>query len=87
MGHVRRWQKDAPTVLPSKLSVHYFTTTEPCFYHKLCNNYSCCNKQGKGVCRACADSMNGQEYPLKRNWYVPPTAFEIIRTTLGMFYG
>lgn len=35
----------------------------PCFNFKLCRGLATVSKQGKGVCRACADRMAGVEYP------------------------
>lgn len=37
----------------------------PCFFHRDCNGTAEMEKQGKAVCRKCAATMNGIEYPLR----------------------
>lgn len=36
----------------------------PCFYFARCKGTSALSKQGRSVCRKCADKMQGVEYPL-----------------------
>jgi len=45
----------------SKLNV----APPPCFYHELCKGVSVVSKNGKSLCRNCADSFSGVEYPLR----------------------
>ncbi len=40
----------------------------PCFFWKLCRGRAALEKGGKSVCRRCAATLRGQEYPLR-----PPT--------------
>lgn len=37
----------------------------PCFFHRDCGGTAAIEKQGKAVCRVCADGLNGIEYPLR----------------------
>lgn len=37
----------------------------PCFFHRDCSGIAAVEKQGKAVCRACADGLKGTEYPLR----------------------
>lgn len=37
----------------------------PCFFHRDCGGTAAVEKQGKAVCRACADGLKGTEYPLR----------------------
>ncbi len=46
------------------------TGPAPCFYFLVCQAYAVIAKDGKGVCRGCAEEMKGrmphrQEYPLE----------------------
>ena len=40
----------------------------PCFFWKLCSGRAVLEKAGRSVCRRCAATLRGQEYPLR-----PPT--------------
>jgi hypothetical protein len=40
----------------------------PCFFWKLCRGRAALEKGGKSVCRRCAATLRGREYPLR-----PPT--------------
>ena len=37
----------------------------PCFYWKSCRRLAALEKQGKVVCRACAERLKGVPYPLR----------------------
>lgn len=37
----------------------------PCFFHRQCRRPAEIEKQGKAVCRVCANEINGDEYPLR----------------------
>jgi hypothetical protein len=37
----------------------------PCFYWKACRRYASVEKQGKSVCRECAERLKGMPYPLR----------------------
>ncbi len=37
----------------------------PCFYWKSCRRYAAAEKQGKSVCRKCAERLKGIPYPLR----------------------
>ena len=37
----------------------------PCFFHRDCGGTAAIEKQGKAVCRACAEGLNGIEYALR----------------------
>lgn len=38
----------------------------PCFNHARCQNRAVTEKSGRSLCRNCADSVKGQEYPLRQ---------------------
>lgn len=40
----------------------------PCFYYARCGNLSVLTKQGKTVCRNCADGLVAAEFPLPENF-------------------
>ena len=40
----------------------------PCFYWKSCRRFAAVEKQGKSVCRECAERLKGMPYPMR-----PPT--------------
>lgn len=38
----------------------------PCFFHRSCGGVAEVEKQGKALCRNCAGSLKGLEYPLRK---------------------
>lgn len=55
-----------------------------CFYAKVCRNVATLEKQGKTVCRECADRLPGTEYPLRsgrwrpEDWYMAAKHLEMV---------
>jgi hypothetical protein len=41
------------------------TGAPPCFNHACCHDRAVVEKRGRSLCRNCANSMNGHEYPLR----------------------
>ena len=82
-----KWQ--SATLMPSKLAAHTFTGAQAkCFYWKVCKNDATLDKEGKSVCRGCADRMHaGQEYALKGRFYLPPTGAQLEWSIIGMRQG
>lgn len=37
----------------------------PCFYWKWCSQRAVVNKVGRSVCRGCASTLRGREFPLR----------------------
>jgi hypothetical protein len=37
----------------------------PCFFHRRCGNLAVTEKQGKTLCRPCADAIAADEFPLR----------------------
>jgi len=54
--------------IPSAASILPDASPPPCFYWRFCRGRAALEKGGKSVCRRCAASLRGQEYPLR-----PPT--------------
>lgn len=50
---------------PSRDSHETGFSAPPCFFHRDCGGTAAVEKQGKAVCRACADGLNGIAYPLR----------------------
>lgn len=50
--------------------------TTPCFFHRRCGNIAVTEKQGKTLCRSCANAINAEEFPLRA-----PTREPLYRST------
>ena len=48
----------------------------PCFFHRRCGNVAVTEKQGKTLCRSCANSISAEEFPLRA-----PTREPLYRST------
>lgn len=55
----------ARKIHPTKKDEPLATEPAPCFYFDSCGQISSVCKNGKSLCRKCADRVSGVEYPLR----------------------
>lgn len=60
---MRLWPPPASAEFPPRHEP--LSPERPCFFHQQCRRQAQLEKQGKALCRACADKVNGIEYPLR----------------------
>ena len=61
-GHHQHCDED-DAYFPGDLALPAFA--QPCFFHRDCRSTAQVEKQGKAVCRACAQGLKGAEYSLR----------------------